>query len=330
MSGGRAGPPSILFLGTGHAARLHSKLLSKRHPGVGRAYWGRSADAAAGIARDFGGEHRGGSWEDALDVGGVDAVFITTPPDTHRAMAVGALRRGKHVIVEKPAFLGGAEFDEVESAAAEAGRHVLVAENYFYKPLLARIRGVLDSGALGQVRLVVIDAVKRQVVDGWRADPARSGGGALFEGGIHWVSFLASLGLTIRRVEGHFPDAPPGHERTAVLVTEYEEGAVGVLSYSWEIPGTLKGLRLSRIYGTRSSLLFESNGLFMLRGGRRLSFPGLSDIQGYGAMLADFVAALTDGTPPRFTLADARRDVELIRAAYDDANDRHRHSEELT
>jgi predicted dehydrogenase len=317
VSGANAAP-GILFLGSGQAARLHSKLLRTRHPDVRRLYWGRSAGPAGDLARTFAGIHLEGAWRDRLADERVDAVFITTPPDTHRDMAVEALGAGKHVIVEKPAFLTSAEFDDVEAAAHRSARQVLVAENYFYKPLLRRVVRIIESGSLGQVRLILINAAKRQVAGGWRADPAQAGGGALFEGGIHWVSFLASLGLTIRSVRGHFPDAPAGHERTAVFVADYDEGAVGVLAYSWEIPGTLKGLRLSRIHGTRSSLLFESNGLFLLQGGRRLSFPGLSDIQGYKAMLADFVRVLKDGGEPEFTLADARRDVELIRTTYSD------------
>ena len=193
---------------------------------------------------------------------------------------------------------------------------MLVAENYLYKPLLRAIRAAIRSGVLGQVRFVAIDAVKHQIADGWRADPARAGGGALMESGIHWVAFMDALGLTIRRAEAFFPDAPGGHERSVTLVVEYDEGAVGVLNHSWEVPGLLKGLRLSRIYGTRGSLLFESNGIFLLRGHRRLSFPGLSDMLGYRAMLADFVRALTTGAEPEFTIADARRCVELIRHTY--------------
>lgn len=311
-------PLRILIVGAGQAAHLHAKLLSKHHPQIERSYWGRAAGRAKALATKYGGDVAVGSWQEAVADEGVDAVFVTTPPDTHRDMAVEALDAGKHVIVEKPAFLTSQQFDDVEAAAASAGRQVLVTENYYYKPLLKSILAVFDSGALGQVRLITINAVKRQIAEGWRADAAQAGGGALFEGGIHWVSFLASLGLTIRNVEGYFPDAPPGHERSTVFMAEYEEGAVGVLTYSWEIPSTLKGLRLSRIYGTRSSLLFESNGLFMLQGGRKLSFPGLSDIQGYKAMLADFVRVLTTGAQPGFTLADARRDVELIRKTYTD------------
>jgi predicted dehydrogenase len=311
--------PGILIVGSGQAARLHAKLLSKHHPTVRLLHWGRSVDPTLALAREFGGRHLPHALEQAIADEGVDAVFITTPPDTHRDIAVEALGAGRHVLVEKPAFLNGDEFDEIEGAAAAAQRQVLVAENYYYKPLLRRIRAIIASGELGQVRLAVFNAVKRQHAEGWRADPARAGGGALFEGGIHWVSFMASLGLAVRRVEAYYPDAPPGHERSVVFVAEYDEGAVGVLAYSWEIPSTLKGLRLSRIYGTRSSLLFESNGIFLMRGGPRprLWFPGLSDIQGYKAMLADFVRVLRSGGQPEFTLADGRRDVELILSTYE-------------
>lgn len=307
---------AVLIVGSGQAARCHAGLLARHHPGVSRLYWGRSPSPTRALAARFGGRRIEGSWDRAVRDERVDAVFITTPPDTHRDMAVAALEAGKHVIVEKPAFLTGAEFDAVEAAATRSGRQVLVAENYNYKPLLRAIRREIASGVLGQVRLILIDAVKRQVADGWRADPARAGGGALFESGIHWVSFMDHLGLSMRRARAWFPDAPGGMERSAVFVAEYDEGAVGVLSHSWEIPGLLRGLRLSRVYGTRGSLLFESNGLFLLRGHRRLSFPGLSDIQGYRAMLADFIKVLRTGTEPEYTIADARRCVELIQDTY--------------
>ena len=307
---------TMLIIGSGQAAGCHAALLARHHPGVTRLFWGRSPSPTRELAAKFGGSRIEGSWGEAVNDERVDAVFITTPPDTHREIAVAALEAGKHVIVEKPAFLTGEEFDSVEEAATRNRRRVLVAENYLYKPLLRAIRKEIRSGVLGQVRLITIDAVKRQVADGWRADPARAGGGALFESGIHWVAFMDSLGLSIRRVDAWFPDAPAGQERSVVFLAEYEEGAVGVLSHSWEIPGLLRGLRLSRIYGTRRSLLFESNGLFLLSGHRRLSLPGLSDIQGYRAMLADFIRVLTTGAEPEFTLADARRCIELIRSTY--------------
>jgi predicted dehydrogenase len=103
-----------------------------------------------------------------------------------------------------------------------------------------------------------------------------------------------------------------------LVVARYEQGAVGALFFSWNTPSLLKGVRLSRIYGTEGSITFESNGLFVLALGKRtrLLFPGVRDITGTRAMFRDFLAALREGRAPQFTLALARRDLELVEAAY--------------
>jgi len=282
---------------------------------------GRDPSKAAELSASARATGHFGSHDEAIADPRVDVALVATPPASHLALTLAALREGKHVIVEKPAFPRSADFDHVGDAASHAARRVLVAENYFYKPLLARLRDVVQSGELGQVRFVQINAVKRQPVDGWRGDPDVAGGGALFEGGIHWVSFMANLGLSPCAVAGHMPGSLPGFERSAVLVLDYAEGAVGVLSYSWEIPGMLRGLRLSRVWGTRGSVLFESNGVFLLRTGGRpsLGFPGLRDIAGYRPMFADLLSSIVEGRPARFTFEHARRDVELVERAYANA-----------
>lgn len=312
----------ILFVGCGQAAAFHSRILAKHFPDVVRSYLNGRPDQADTLARTYGGRVHKQGMAAAFDDEAVDAVFVTTPPGTHFELTLKALAAGKHVLVEKPAFLDVGEFDSVEATAKRVGKQVFVAENYFYKPLRRTLSRIVSEGSLGQIRLIEINAVKLQVDDGWRLDPVLSGGGALFEGGVHWVSLMANLGLDIDACHGFFPDAPPGHERTAVFVAEYGQGAVGVLNYSWEIPSKLKGLRLSRIWGTRGSILFESNGLFAIRTGRvpRISLPVSGDIRGYRAMLADFLRALRMDVPPEFTLRDARRDVELIQEAYSSAS----------
>jgi predicted dehydrogenase len=81
----------------------------------------------------------------------------------------------------------------------------------------------------------------------------------------------------------------------------------------------MRGLRLSRIHGTAGSIVFESNGLFVLVCGRRrrLVLPDLRDVGGYGAMFRDFFEALATGRPAVMTLERARRDHELVAAAYE-------------
>lgn len=244
--------------------------------------------------------------------------FVATPPSSHLELTVQALRSGKDVIVEKPAFLRAADLDEVTAAQAETGRRVLVAENYCYKPLAAALQTVLTSGDIGELRFVHVNALKRQAPSGWRNDAGDAGGGALFEGGIHWIDLFANLGPRVRSSRGFRSGDPRVLERSMVVVVEYDGGGVGTLFHSWEIGSPFRGLRLSRIYGTAGSVAFESNGLFVAVYGRkkRILFPGLRDIAGYRAMFRDFLETLETGREPLMTLERARRDLELVESAY--------------
>ena len=315
-----AAPIGLAFLGCGLATRIHSKRLRGTRD-VRRYYASRDAARAAEYSRRFGGEGSFGSYEAALGDARVTCALVATPPATHLDLTLRALAAGKDVIVEKPAFLRAADVDQVAAAAARAGRRVFVAENYHYKPIAAELRKLIAAGAFGDVRFVQVNALKHQPTPDWRADPALAGGGALFEGGVHWVSFMANLGLTVTAVRGARPRGTGDDaalERSMLAVFEYAEGAVGTLAHSWEIASPLKGLRLSGIFGTRGSAVFESNGLglLVLGGRRRLALPGVRDFLGYGAMFRDFVDALRTGREPAMTLALARRDLELVEEIY--------------
>jgi len=308
----------IAFLGTGLAAAIHTKALRAAAPGTRRSYASRDAGRAADAARRFGGAGHFGSYEAALEASDVDAVLIGLPPSLHLDWTLRALRAGKHVIVEKPPFLRSDDIADVEQAAATADRQVLVAENYFYKPLAGLLRRVLSSGDLGDVRFIQLTALKRQTTGDWRDDPATAGGGALFEGGIHWVSLLANIGLTPGRVRAAVPGAPACPERNVLLTLEYDEGAVASLAYSWDLPSLVNGVRFSRVYGTAGTLRFETNGVLAVQTGRRarLHLPGLVDLAGYRAMHRDFADAIAKNRPAAYDLRLAHRDLRLIEDAY--------------
>lgn len=313
-----ARPLTLAFLGCGQAARMHARTLEKVAPDVRRVFASRDAGRAAAFADELGGLRGHGSYRAALEDGDVDAALVLTPPHRHLDLTLAALEAGRDAIVEKPAFPSSADFATVRDAMDTTGRRVLVAENYHYKPLRKTLARLLREGAVGRPLLLHVDAVKRQENEDWRTDPELAGGGALMEGGIHWVSLMADLGMEVEAVEGHRPVPGPGAERTMLVVFRYEGGAVGTLSYSWEVPSPLKGLRLSRIYGREGALTFETNGLFVFQRGRRLRLhvPGLRDISGYRAMFRDLVDALRTGREPEMTLAKAERDVRLVEQAY--------------
>jgi predicted dehydrogenase len=314
---------SIAFLGCGAVTQAHTRTLRILDRDVRLYYASRTPSRAAEVSARCAGAGAFASYEAALEDPRVSAVLVATPPAFHLEWTLRALRAGKHVIVEKPPFPRASDFTAVEAAARAASRQVLVAENYFYKPVLRALRSMVREGAVGEPRFLDIKALKTQRTDDWRDDPTLASGGALYEGGIHWIDFLANIGLDVLSVHGFRPGRCTGLDREMLVVARYAEGAVGVLFFSWAIPSLLKGVRLSHIYGTEGSIRFESNGLFILLLGRRtqLRFPGVRDLTGTRAMFRDFLGALREGRAPEFTLARARRDVELVEAAYRTADE---------
>jgi UDP-N-acetylglucosamine 3-dehydrogenase len=306
----------ILFLGCGWACTIHSRRL-RRMRGVELFYASRDARRADACCRRFGGRRAFGSYESALTDADADVAVVATPPATHRELALLALNAGKHVIVEKPAFMCADDADMIRAVADAAALRVFVAENYVYKPVAQHLRQVIRAGDLGEVRFVSLNATKRQPPSGWRADPTLSGGGALFEAGVHWISFASNIGLEVVDVHAYAVGPGDGPDRSSLVVFRYANGAVGTLAHSWEIVAPFGGLRLSKVQGTRGAVTFESNGLAVVTTGRRrsLTLPAFDDPLGYRAMVADFLRAIRTGAPALFTLEMAKRDLLLLEQA---------------
>jgi UDP-N-acetylglucosamine 3-dehydrogenase len=313
-------PIKLVFLGCGLATEIHSKTLRSFND-VRRYYASRDEAKSKSYNEKFKGHGYFGSYDDAIHAPDIDVVLVATPPVSHLDLALKALKAGKHVIVEKPPFLKSSDFDIVEKACQENDSQLMVAENYFYKPLAARLRQIVGNNEIGDILFVHVNALKLQKTGNWRDDPKLSGYGALFEGGIHWMNFMGNIGLTVRSVKGFQPLLTADPERSMIVGFDYEEGSVGALYHSWEIPSLFKGLRISRIHGREGSITFESNGIFILVKGRRkrFVFPGIKDISGYRGMFTDFLRALRSGSEPEYNLARARKDIKFIEAAYESA-----------
>ncbi len=298
-------PLTLAVIGLGAAGRRHARLLARDHPRVRLVLAGRRSDRPE---RPVSGS-RVVRHDDALADARVDAVLIATPPRTHLPLALDALRAGKHVIVEKPAFLDTGELERAREAADQAGRRLLVAENYPYKPLAARLRTIVAEQLVGEPVLLLVDAVKHQPATGWRAEV-----GALLEGGIHWISLMSSLGVPVDAAHVQRAGAASGPDRSTVCTLTYQQGMAGVLTYSWQVPSPLRGVRLSHLYGTGGTATFESNGgIVALRGRRRRIWPlDPRDPSGSRAMWRDLLGALRDDRAPRYDLDHAARDLALV------------------
>ena len=104
-----------------------------------------------------------------------------------------------------------------------------------------------------------------------------------------------------------------------MVAFRYDNGAVGSLYYSREIPSLFKGLRVSKLFGRDGVITFESNGAFIVvrgKGAPRLMFPGFRDIRGYQAMYRDFARAIREGVQPEMSLERALEDHRLMDRVY--------------
>jgi predicted dehydrogenase len=142
----------------------------------------------------------------------IDAVDICLPTNLHGAIAIQALRAGKHVLVEKPMALDGAAADAMAAEAERQDRVLMTAQVVRFTPAYAALRNAVRGGALGAVRSA---AFRRRCAapawGGWLTDPAQSGGG-VFDLLIHDVDFCL-----------HLLGKPQ-----AVLATGYENLAAGI------------------------------------------------------------------------------------------------------
>ena len=318
-------PLRLAFLGCGFITRVHSRHLRSLRADVIPYFASRERAKAEEYCRQFNGGGSFGDYAAAIDDPGVDAVVIGVPPRFHLELALRALEAGKHVLVEKPAFLTIDDYERVRAARDRADRVVLVGENDHYKPLAVCLRELLADGVIGEMVFAHFVTLARRLKseDDWRNDETMAGGDAFFEEGIHWLHLASSLGPRIVEIRGYRPSAstngPDRRVKSMMVAFRYDNNAVGSLYYSREIPSLLRGLRVSKLLGRRGIISFESNGLFILVRGRgfpRLVIPGFRDIRGYRAMYVDFVRAIRDGRSPEMSLERAMEDHLLMDQAY--------------
>jgi len=315
----------LAFLGCGFITRVHSRHLRSFRHQIVPGFASRDPARADRFRRQYGGSTSYSDYRAAIDDPQVDAVVVAVPPRFHLDLTLCALGAGKHVLVEKPAFLRLEDYEAVREARDRAGRIVLVGENDHYKPLAVCLRRVLAEGAIGEMIFGHFTSLanRPKSADDWRNDAAMAGGDAFFEEGIHWLHLAGSLGPRITTIRGYRPslpsEGPDRRPKSMMVAFEYDNQAVGSLYYSREVPSLLRGLRVSKLFGRRGVITFESNGLFVLVRGRglpRLLMPGFRDIRGYQAMYRDFLRAIREGRSPEMSLERAMDDHKLMDQIY--------------
>jgi predicted dehydrogenase len=191
----------------------------------------------------------------------VDAVYVATPPDSHREYVVRVAQAGKPVYVEKPMARTALECEDMISACDEAGVNLFVAYYRRAMPRFVTVKELLDSGRIGQLRTVSVRNERPAPVgaaddEGWRVDPEISGGGHFVDLGSHILDLLDWLVGPVTHAAGIATNRG-GRYRAEDLVTgvfSFRSGVAGVGVWNYdsfqnkdqvEIIGTAGALRFS-------------------------------------------------------------------------------------
>ncbi|MDP6490871.1 MAG: Gfo/Idh/MocA family oxidoreductase [Kiritimatiellia bacterium] len=201
----------------------------------------------------------------------VDAVMIATPHYYHPPLAIQALEKGLHVLVEKPAGVYTRQVREMNAVAADAPGVFAIMFNQRMQPAHRKIKDLIDSGELGEIRRVnwiITNWFRSQAYydgGGWRATWQGEGGGALVNQCPHQLDLIQWLCGTPTRVSAHcafgkYHDIEVEDDVTAFM--EYANGATGVfITSTGEAPGTNR----LEIVGEKGRLVLENDTLTFRR-----------------------------------------------------------------
>ncbi len=195
---------------------------------------------------------------------GIDAVAIVTPNNMHYPAAREFLKRGIHVICDKPLTSTLADAKKLVKAAEASSALFVLTHNYTGYPMVRQAREMVASGAIGKVRVVQVEypqdwlSVEQDFKQAeWRTDPARSGvGGSTGDIGTHAHNLARFItGLEVESLAADLEAFVPGRrvDDNGHVLLRFHGGAKGMLWCSQVAPGNENALRI-RIYGETGGL----------------------------------------------------------------------------
>ncbi|MCC5969734.1 MAG: Gfo/Idh/MocA family oxidoreductase [Pararhodobacter sp.] len=199
---------------------------------------------------------------------GIQAVSIVTPNHMHAGPAITFLKRGIHVICDKPLAATMEQADELAAAIRAAKSLFILTHNYTGYPMVRQAREMVLAGDLGTLRVVQVEYPQDWLTEAtetsgtnkqaeWRTDPARSGaGGSIGDIGTHAHNLACFVtGLQVESLAADLQSFVPGRrvDDNAHILLRFAGGARGMLWSSQVAPGNENALRL-RVYGEKGGL----------------------------------------------------------------------------
>lgn len=263
----------------------------------------------------------------------IDCVYIVLPVGLHAEYTIRALKAGKDVLCEKPMASTVAECEAMIAAAREANRQLGVAYRVHFEPVNMEALRRIQAGEIGTMRHVQCDhgfsANPEFPPHAWRLTKALGGGGSMYDIGIYGLNTsLMMLDEAPVEVSAVY-STPAGDPRFAEV-----EGGIdwrlrmpsgisvqGSSSYCYSPYASRQ-----RYFGSNASIIMDpattyyDNSLVMEGGGPRREIGTGNAIAQFGAQLDGFSEAARTKTPHRTPGEMGLRDMRIIAAMYESAD----------
>lgn len=195
---------------------------------------------------------------------GIEAVAIVTPNHMHYPAAVEFLKRGIHVICDKPLTATVSDAKKMAASVEKSNALFILTHNYTGYPMIRQARELVTTGVLGELRVIQVEYAQDWLTEpthnkqaDWRTDPSKSGaGGSTGDIGTHAFNLARFVtGLKLNKLSADLDAFVPGRrvDDNGHVLMRFEGGAKGMLWCSQVAPGNENGLRL-RIFGEKGGL----------------------------------------------------------------------------
>lgn len=276
-------------------------------------------EAAASVANQYGCKAYT-DYRRLLDGDQIDAVIISTPPNTHAEIASYFLENKKPVLCEKPLATTIADAKMMVDKAADNDVLLMMASKYRYVADTIKAKGIVESGILGEIILFEnVFCGKVDMRDRWNASREVGGGGVIVDNGCHSVDIARFLLGPIEKVqaaEGKRVQKLPV-EDTARIHFRTRSDAMGMVDLSWSIQKErdayieLFGTEGVLSIGWQSSKYRQSEKVHWVTFGK-----GYNKVEAFSGQIRNFVQSIRGKEMPLITAEDALESVKVIDAAY--------------
>lgn len=317
----------ILLLGGNGFGKIHA--LSYKNLGLEFSVFARKDDVLKEYREKYRVNEAYNDIEEAMK-SDFDVVDIVLPHNLHFKYARKAMEQGKHVLIEKPIASTMEESKKLISLAEEKGVKFMVAEQYFFDAALQHAITLIAMNKIGKVHTIIVRDQRYFTNIGWRTSEAAMGGGALIDGGVHYIEALLDLGGPFDSIQAFTykgGKAIEGEDNSMALFS-FSNGAHGLFYYSWSY-NNAPALPAYEIIGSEGSI-YEDIGSrpfqdFKIQNHPRhvFGFPVLNGTVSkvevhdvFDREISGFLKSVEKDTPVPYDPALALRNLETVMKIY--------------